>query len=68
MRSVAEPGRRVRLRGAWETVWVQVPSTPQETSFIERCLFYIKVLLALYALNKIQLCKATFQLLTNILP
>ena len=26
-------GRRVRLRGVWETVWVQVPSTaPFETS------------------------------------
>ena len=33
-------GRRVRLRGVWETVWVQVPSTaPTEKAPIYGCFF-----------------------------
>ncbi len=36
-------GRRVRLRGVWLSVWVQVPSfTPKNTSTkIGACIFFV---------------------------
>ena len=34
-------GRRVRLRGVWETVWVQVPSTAPEIVKSEHAAVYL---------------------------
>ncbi len=46
-------GRRVRLRGVWETVWVQVPSTaPKNLYFISMFIYFKLSIGFLSFLNK----------------